>query len=490
MKREYLPVETLPAWAKLNGISLAGVAFGRLQAEDGTDKGCAIVATEAKINESESNPEILLKMPSDLVLSLETVHNYAKADGYLREVLEAAGDFGRTARGAILIFLIMQITYSSPDFATERHKIGVSNPWTEYIKFMPSTILLPTFYTDEELELLRGTSLRSAVEAKGISLEREFEHLRHATDNISWCQKYWWGEETGKLSFDDWRYVDAVYRSRMLDLPGSGHSMVPCVDMANHASEDAVKARYDADSEGNTVLQLRGDRKLHADEEVTISYGDEKPASEMIFSYGFLDMERIDAKQTFLDLDIPGDDPLKLAKKRFCRDAPGVQVKTAANASGATWDSPFVWWACVNEEDGLDFTVLQTTDGGKELAAIWKEEGIEVSSRLRDILAADPMWEVFQLRAVMIILDRLETQLATLRETEQIVSEVSRDEELKRAIFRPDVFRIATKLRELEANLLERGIEDLVRKRDELMATETVAAYLGQQGDNIEEDFS
>lgn len=95
MKREYLPVETLPAWAKLNGISLAGVAFGRLQAEDGTDKGCAIVATEEKINESESNPEILLKMPSDLVLSLETVHNYAKADGYLREVLEAAGDFGR-----------------------------------------------------------------------------------------------------------------------------------------------------------------------------------------------------------------------------------------------------------------------------------------------------------------------------------------------------------------------------------------------------------
>lgn len=171
-----------------------------------------------------------------------------------------------------MVFLLIQITYSTPDFEGEQQRVGLSNPWTEYVRFMPKSIPLPTYYTDEEFELLRGTSLRSAVEAKNASLDREFEHIRQSTENISWCQKYWWDEETGKVTLDDWKFVDAVYRSRMVDLPGHGHSMVPCIDMANHASEDTVKALYETDSEDNAVLQLRWGRELRAGEEVTISY--------------------------------------------------------------------------------------------------------------------------------------------------------------------------------------------------------------------------
>lgn len=170
-----------------------------------------------------------------------------------------------------MIFLLIQITYSSPDFANEHQKIGLSNPWTEYVKFMPSSIPLPTFYTDEELELLRGTSLQSAVDAKIAALEQELSHIQQSTSQISWCQKYWWDEDTGRLTLDDWKYVDAVYRSRMLDLPGHGYSMVPCIDMANHASDDSVKALYEKDAEGDAVLQLRSGKKLSANEEVTIS---------------------------------------------------------------------------------------------------------------------------------------------------------------------------------------------------------------------------
>ena len=92
MKREFLPVEALPPWARLNGLSVSDVAFRRLQAEDGTDKGSAIVATEAKGN-GDMPSDVLLRIPSDLVLSLEAVD--AKSDRYLREVLEAVGDFGK-----------------------------------------------------------------------------------------------------------------------------------------------------------------------------------------------------------------------------------------------------------------------------------------------------------------------------------------------------------------------------------------------------------
>lgn len=166
-----------------------------------------------------------------------------------------------------MIFLLVQLTHLSPEMP--KH-IGVSSPWTEYIKFMPPSFPLPTFYSAEEQELLRGTSLGDAVAAKESSLEREFEHLRQSTENIDWCQLCWWGEGTGKMTLDDLKYADAAYRSRMVDLPGSGHAMVPGIDMANHTSE-GVNALYDADSDGNAILQLRWGKSLQPGDEVTIS---------------------------------------------------------------------------------------------------------------------------------------------------------------------------------------------------------------------------
>lgn len=174
----------------------------------------------------------------------------------------------QTTRGAIMIFLLLAITHSSPDISQH---VGVSSPWTEYIKFLPPSFSLPTFYSAEELELLRGTSLAVAVEEKAASLEREFEHIRQSTEGIPWCQQSWWDEETGKFCMDDWQYIDAAYRSRMVDLPGSGHSMVPCIDMANHVAGTDVKALYDVDTDGNAILQLRWGQSLRPGDEVTIS---------------------------------------------------------------------------------------------------------------------------------------------------------------------------------------------------------------------------
>ena len=183
----------------------------------------------------------------------------------------------------------------------------------------------------------------------------------------------------------------------------------------------------------------------------------------MVFSYGFLDREMVDAKQLFLDVDIPDDDPLKIAKKMFCRHAPGFNLTSDPSATEpptTSWESPIVWWACVNEEDGLNFDVLQTTDGAREPRATWKGTDMEDPDALKEVLAADSQFDIFQLRAVVIILERLETQFFVLRQTERVVSEISEDENM-RAIFRPDVFRTIVKLRELESQLMERGIEDL-----------------------------
>ncbi|KAL4779466.1 hypothetical protein BJX76DRAFT_340685 [Aspergillus varians] len=492
MKREYLSIEALIPFARLYSISLRGVTFKKLRAEDGTDKGGAIVATEGRQSKSSepSESDVLIKVPSDAILSLEMVQERSKYDQHLREVLEAVGDFGKTARGAILIFLLIQISHSSPDLVEGKHKIGASSAWTEYVKFLPSFVPLPTFWTMEELELLRGTSLRLAYEAKIISLEKEFDHLRQTTEDMTWCRDLWWDEET--VTIEDWKYLDAVFRSRMVDLPGYGCAMVPCIDMANHASESKVNALYEKDEDGNAILQLRSGKELRLDEEVTISYGQDKAASEMVFSYGFLDSERSDAKQIFLDLDIPDDDPLKMAKMAFCKELPGLRIfsnPAVSEESGAYWESPIVWWACVNEEDGLGFAVLQNNDGSKELTMTWKNQEVKTPDHLKDLLAADPSWDIFQLRAVVLVLERIETQFFMLRTTERMISDIRQSEDML-AIFRPDVFNTVTKLRELEEELLELAIKDLEKQRDSLMTSESVSAYLAQQSGEIEDDFS
>ncbi|KAL5042516.1 hypothetical protein BDW71DRAFT_144637 [Aspergillus fruticulosus] len=493
MKRETLPIDALIPFARLYNVDLRGVTFRKLRAEDGTDKGGAIVATESKRsgNEKPSENDVLLKVPSDMILSVETVQERSKYDRHLHEVLQAVGDFGKTARGAILVFLLIQISHSSPDLAGQKHKIGASNAWSEYVKFLPSSVLLPTSWTMEELELLRGTSLRLAYEAKIISLEKEFDHLRETTEDIEWCRDIWW--DKGTVTLEDWKYLDAVFRSRMVDLPGYGHAMVPCIDMANHASEPIVNALYEKDSDENAILQLRLGKDLRSDEEVTISYGQDKAASEMVFSYGFLDSERSDAKQIFLDLDIPDDDPLRMAKTAFCRETPGLRISSKPRDSDGAqtyWESPIVWWACVNEEDGLEFAVLQNNDGSKELTMTWKTQEVKSPNHLEDILAAEPLWDVFRLRAVVLVLERLETQFFMLQTTERMVSDIRQSDDML-AIFRPEVFNTVTKLRDLEGQLLETAIRDFEKQRDGLMMSESVRAYLSQQQSaEVEDDFS
>lgn len=131
--------------------------------------------------------------------------------------------------------------------------------------------LLPTFWTEEERELLAGTTLEPAVRAKLNSLLREFEMVRAATEKIPWCAKYWWDEDTGLVTFDDWLRLDAMYRSRALEFPGVGDAMVPGIDMANHASGEATAALYETDESGNGVLLLRDNKEIPPGGEVTIT---------------------------------------------------------------------------------------------------------------------------------------------------------------------------------------------------------------------------
>ena len=176
-----------------------------------------------------------------------------------------------------------------------------------------------------------------------------------------------------------------------------------------------------------------------------IRYGDDKGACENIFSYGFLEDATSTAKVMFLDLDIPDDDPLRPAKIYVSTAAPGFRIYEKEDK--IEWESDYIWLAVVNEEDGLDFKVRQTTDGKREIQAFWKERELD-TMKLREYLEEDPAWDVFQLRATVLLQDRAEAQIESLQRTEGIKRE---------ATVRDVPWRLAERLRSLEFDMLKRA---------------------------------
>lgn len=182
----------------------------------------------------------------------------------------------------------------------------------------------------------------------------------------------------------------------------------------------------------------------------------------MVFSYGFLDSSSTNARQLFLDLDIPADDPLRPAKIAVCNTTPGFRLFIAPGSDVTDWESSFVWWCCVNEEDGLEFRVVQSNQGERELKVSWKGTNVTSSESLLDQLKADRMWGVFQLRAVVILQDRMQGQLAQLRSNDEYVQRWL--EYVDGRVIRQSVWQTALKLRTLEGELLEAGLRDIEAK--------------------------
>jgi hypothetical protein len=151
------------------------------------------------------------------------------------------------------------------------------------------------------------------------------------------------------------------------------------------------------------------------------------------------------AKVLFLDLDIPEDDPLRPAKIYVSTAAPGFRIFEKHDA--IEWESDYIWLVVVNEEDGLDFKVRQTTDGKREIQAFWKEQELDTTT-LREYLEEDPAWDIFKLRATVLLQDRVEAQIETLRETQGIKRE---------ATVRDVPWRLAERLRSLELDMLKRA---------------------------------
>lgn len=310
----------------------------------------------------------------------------------------------QSPRHDILLFLLVHLILSSDN----KEHAGLPNPWTEYVKLLDDAVPVPTLWEEDERSLLRGTSLEAALNAKMLALTNEFEELRDKSSDIEcWNAAFW---ENDSVRLEDWLLVDAWYRSRVLELPRSGPSLVPCIDMVNHSTD--ANAYYEETIDHDVVLLLLPGADVKEGDEVNISYGSEKPAAEMLFSYGFIDSHSA-MRSLRLPLRPLPDDPLGKAKVHAFQDAPAVDIKDIDGK--VTCTSPFAYLMILNEEDGLDFRLLQDTDGDRELRTFWHDQDVTERTGSFDQLVSDhELCSVFKLRVNMVISQRSEEQLGRL----------------------------------------------------------------------------
>lgn len=360
--------------------------------------------------------------------------------------------------------MLMQLVISSPDYKNGADADSVA--WTQYIGLQPSDVPVPTMWSYAELSLLRATSLESAVAAKLALLTREFATIKEKTQDIPF-----WRDILAKgISLRDWIWVDALLRSRSFDLPYSGVSMIPCLDLANHSNENTAHFQQDPATEAVTLV-LRDGCTVSRGQEVTISYGKDKSTAEMLFNYGFIDSSSVTQSLVLpLDemLDEAKDDPLLGAKLRIFNAAPMLELRIDDNGK-ARWSAPFLHLMCVFEQDGLTFKAEQG-QGQQSQRMLWRGKDITGMIGMFDIfINAQNIREVVQFRAVSVLLGVVGKQLGRLRSQKQHAGDV-----------RPVVLKAALQLRSTEMDILDRCLRALKEELNQLLKDKDVASYLAK----------
>jgi hypothetical protein len=302
----------------------------------------------------------------------------------------------------------------------------------------------------------------------------------------------------------------------MTELPSIGECMVPVLDMVNHSSHP--NAYYEHASSNGVSLLIRPDKLLEVGSEITISYGVSKSEAEMLFSYGFID-ESSTNKSLALTLEPFPDDPLGKAKKAAFEGPPLLRIYV--DQDEIKWECPFLYLMLLNEEDGLEFRMLQQTDGSRsQLKVFWQgSDKSDATETFESLISNHPLGDVFRLRAIALLQDRIRQQLERLYDSEDEVDLVT-----DTSFVAPDRRSNAIFLRKSEKLTLEKAFgaadaqvsvalgKPLITDRlgcinhlqkSELLESEVVLRYLGSMdggekpgdeetnsSDELQEDFS
>lgn len=191
--------------------------------------------------------------------------------------------------------------------------LGKKSVWYPYIKTLPSTTLSPLVWSNlEQDKLLKGTSVSEEVRQRSLYLEGELTDIFEAYgDQLKELPPNLFTVEAFKNAF-------SVIASRALFLASAElYALVPFGDAVNFSGDCTESFEYSTEEQ---EVVLRADRSYAKGQQIYVSYGQNRPNSDLLISYGLVDEHN---SNDFIELEVGlvKDDPLRGLKLQILQQA-------------------------------------------------------------------------------------------------------------------------------------------------------------------------
>jgi protein-histidine N-methyltransferase len=187
-------------------------------------------------------------------------------------------------------------SYLAAFLLEEKHKDGESF-WKPYLDILPSKYRnMPIFFTDKELEWLKGSFTYQRVYERRKILRTEYEIICKSVPEFR--------------HFTHWEFVWArlVVITRIFGMDIHGHKtdgLVPYADMLNHKRPPETRWTFDNQQDGFTIVTTK---TVPFGAEVYDSYG-RKCNSRYFVNYGFTLEENKSDNEVVISIGLPRSDP-------------------------------------------------------------------------------------------------------------------------------------------------------------------------------------
>ncbi|CAE7768315.1 set10 [Symbiodinium sp. CCMP2592] len=177
--------------------------------------------------------------------------------------------------------------------------------WLPYIRTLPSTFpTLPLWYTEEEKEFLKGTSVDTLLQGAHIANVKDLQAMQSCCEQLDIF--------TSPPSLEQLRWAASVVASRAFDSSAAGVILAPFADALNHSSAAPHTRMRDCGEQ----LLFHAERDISAGEEIFNCYG-MQGNTQWLLNGGFRDSSRPCDDLLVTPADVVSS---ALAHMRFCKD--------------------------------------------------------------------------------------------------------------------------------------------------------------------------
>jgi hypothetical protein len=235
-----------------------------------------------------------LRIPYDkLVLGKHTIFSAPHVKHVFEELTKMYGD---SIKHQMILFLLHE------KFVQKEKSF-----WKPFLDILPDTFSVPVYFSQSELELLKGSSAYEDAMYDKESMKREYQGIRQRV-----FEKFPAYFPPNAITLEDYIYMTWIWNSRIFFIEGRQprEHLVPLADMINCEETEAENAVFVEMDSTNKFAILKADKTFKKGQQITESYG-KKSNSELLRYEGFIiDDERYMVNDCIY-VSFPNPDPQK-----------------------------------------------------------------------------------------------------------------------------------------------------------------------------------